>query len=144
MQIQPLGFGSNVTKLRSMLDEIQTHLRALHSLGVSSDQFGSLLVSLLFKDKHPSDIKFLIGRKLQDHDWTLDNVLKVEIETREKCGLSNPSSDYKNFTTKSRNKRHSTTAALLSSEKKIPGTCTYCNRKHASLDCKIVTSIGNL
>ena len=39
MQIQPLGSGSNVTRLRSMLDEIQTHVRALHSLGVSSDQY---------------------------------------------------------------------------------------------------------
>ena len=144
MQIQPLGPGSNVTRLRSMLDEIQTHVRALHSLGVSSDHYGSLLVSVLFKDKLPSDIKSLIGRKLQDQDWTLDNVLKVlrvEIETREKCGLSNPSSDYEKFTTQSHNKRHSTAAALLSSEKKIP-TCTYCNGKHASLDCKIVTSIG--
>ena len=79
-------------------------MRALHSLGVSSDHYGSLLVSVLFKDKLPSDIKLLIGRKLQDQDWTLDNVLKVshvEIETREKCGLSNPSSDYKKFTTDS-------------------------------------------
>ena len=144
MQIQRLGPGSNVTRLRSMLDEIQTHVRALHSLGVSSDHYGSLLVSVLFKGKLPSDIKLLIGRKLQDQDWTLDDVLKVlhvQIETREKCGLSNPNSDYKTFATQSHNKRHSTAAALLSSEKKIP-TCTYCNGKHASLDCKIVTSIG--
>ena len=77
MQIQPLGPGSNVTRLRSMLDEIQTHVRALHSLSVSSDLYGSLLVSVLFKDKLPSDITLLIGRKLQDQDWTLDNVLKV-------------------------------------------------------------------
>ena len=142
MQIQPLGSGSNVTKLRSMLDEIQTHVRALHSLGVSSDHHGNLLVSVLPMDKRPSDIKLLIGRKLQDQDWTLDNVLKVlrvEIETREKCGLSNPSSDYKKFITQSHNKRNSNAAALLSSEKKIP-TCTSCNRKHASLDCKFVTS----
>ena len=104
MQIKPLGPGSNVTRLRSMLDEIQTH-----SLGVSSDHYGSLLVSVLFKDKLPSDIKLVIGRKLQDQDWTLDNVLKVlrvEIETREKYGLSNPSSDYKKFSTQSHNKLH--------------------------------------
>ena len=51
-----------------MLNEIQTHVRALYSLGVSSDHYGSLLVSVLFKDKLPSDIKLLIGRKLQDQD----------------------------------------------------------------------------
>ena len=68
-------------------------------------------------------------------------VLSVEIETGEKCGISNPNSDYKKFTTQSHNERHSTAEVLLSSEKKIP-TCTYCNGKHAFLDCKIVTSIG--
>ena len=60
MQIQLLRFGSNVKRLRSMLDEIKTQVRALRSLGVSSGHYSSLVVSVLFKHKLPNDIKLLI------------------------------------------------------------------------------------
>ena len=91
MNIAPLNSGANVNKLRAMLDEIETQVRGLSSLGISSKDYGSLLVPVLFKDKLPNDIKLLIGRKLSSENWTLENVLKilkVEVETREHCGIS--------------------------------------------------------
>ena len=60
MNIAPLNSGANVNKLRAMLDEIETQVKGLSSLGISSKDYGSLLVSVLFKDKLPNDIKLLL------------------------------------------------------------------------------------
>ena len=49
MNIVLLNSGANVNKLRAMLDDIETQVRGLSSLGISSKDYGSLLVSVLFK-----------------------------------------------------------------------------------------------
>ena len=93
MKISPLKLGADSKKLRAMLDEIDSSVRGLQSMKVSSEHYGGLLVSVLRNDKFADDIKLLIGRKLEadELDWPLDNVLKVfraEIETRERCGTA--------------------------------------------------------
>ena len=116
MNIALLNSGANVNKLRAMLDEIETQVRGLSSLGISSKDYGSLLVSVLFKDKLPNDIKLLIGRKLSSENWTLENVLKilrVEVETRERCGISAISESKKPAYYSSNYTKHQATASVL-------------------------------
>ena len=63
MKISPLKSGADSKKLRAMLDEIDSSVRGLQSMKVSSEHYGGLLLSVLLNDKFPDDIKLLIGRK---------------------------------------------------------------------------------
>ena len=56
-----LNSGASVSKLRATLDEIGAQVRGLSSLGISFQDYGSLLLSVLFKEKLPNDIKLVIG-----------------------------------------------------------------------------------
>ena len=146
MNIAPLNSGANVNKLRAMLDEVETQVRGLSSLGISSKDYGSLLVSVLFKDKLPNDIKLLIGRKLSSENWTLENVLKilrVEVETRERCGISAISESKKPAYYSSNYTKHQATGSvLMTAEGGKKPNCTYCQSKHPSVDCHILTDVN--
>ena len=148
MNIAPLSSGANVNKLTAMLDEIETQGRGLSSLGISSKDYGSLLVSVLFKDKLPNGIstKLLIGRKLSSENWTLESVLKilrVEVETRERCGISAISESKKPAYYSSNYTKHQATASvLMTTEGGKKPNYTFCQSKHPSVDCHIVTDVN--
>ena len=146
MNIPPMNSGASVNKLRAMLDEIEAQVRGLSSLGISSQDYGSLFVSVLFKEKLPNDVKLLIGRKLPTEEWTLENVLKIlrtEVETRERCGLTtNPESKKPVYHSSHFTKHQASASTLIAPEGKKPN-CTYCQGKHATVDCQTVTNVNS-
>ena len=144
MNIPPLNSGASVNKLRAMLDEIEAQVRGLSSLGISSQENGSLLLSVLFKEKLPNDVKLLIGRKLPTEEWTLENVLKIlrtEVETRERCGLTTNPESKKPAYHGSHFTKQASASTLIAPERKRPN-CTYCQGKHATVDCQAVTNVN--
>ena len=76
----------NLKDLRHLYDHIESHVRSLKSLGVASDNYGSLLASVLM-NKLPQELKLIITRK-REEDWNLDGILgevEKEIEARERA-----------------------------------------------------------
>jgi hypothetical protein len=72
-------------QLRYVYDKISVHVRGLATLGVSSEQYGSMLIPIIMS-KLPSDICSEIARKLKGDVWKIDDLLdtiKIEIEARE-------------------------------------------------------------
>ena len=77
--------GDRLTSLRFVYDKIEAHVRGLGSLGVSSEQYGSLLIPIIMS-KMPSDIRLKIARKATKDVWKIDellDIIKFEIEARE-------------------------------------------------------------
>ena len=73
------------SSLHFIFDEINVHIRGLTSLGMASDQYGSLLIPIIMT-KLPSDIRLRIARQNNEEVWTIEDlldVIKVEVETRE-------------------------------------------------------------
>ena len=54
-----------VNSLRLFYDKVSVHVRGLQSLGVSSEQYGSLLIPIIMS-KLPNDIRIQITRKVND------------------------------------------------------------------------------
>ena len=138
---------SDTKKLRGIYDEVEQHVRGLKAVGISSKQYGKLLVPILM-NKIPQELQLIITRKLGKEKWDLDalqNAFKEELEAREMC----------EFATASRNddkvkggggRRYPTTAeALLAQgqyERKGGGiTCTYCRGSHPSAQCHVITGV---
>lgn len=64
-------------------------VRGLASLGVSADQYGSLLLPVVM-DKLPGDIRLQVARKATDEVWPVNELMKtiqIEIEAREASKL---------------------------------------------------------
>ena len=114
----------NLSSLRYVYDKISIHVRGLESLGVSADQYGSLLIPIIM-DKLPSEIKLQVARKATGEVWEINELLKTiqaEIEARE---ASDASKVHNASSGSSKTQRPAdTTNALFSNDGKV--RCVYC------------------
>lgn len=128
-------------QLRYVYDKISVHVRGLASLGISSEQYGSMLIPIIMS-KLTNEIRIEIARKATGEVWKIDdllNTIKIEIEAREVSeGVqSNPQQSRKPggtptvgaFVTKGNN------------SDKFHIRCVYCEEPHYSASCaKVVGS----
>ncbi len=123
--------------LRRLFNLIESHVRSLKSLGVSSDSYGSLFSSVLL-NKVPQELRLIISREIGGADWSLDPVMKVletEIQARERAAASAPSRENRNT------REQSTAAALLSGGTNVRPSCCYCRQAHSSISCTAVRQV---
>lgn len=146
----PASTGDRPSSLRFIYDKISVHVRTLASLGVSSDQYGSLLIPIILS-KTPGDIRLQIARQGKKDAWKIDDLLQIikfEIEAREMSEATKSSekpgllmTSHKRDGTKS---PLSPTAKSLLIESRDPNTtqvrinCAYCNGLHYSASCEKV------
>ena len=125
----------DLKNLRQLYDAVESHVRCLKSLGVTSSSYGSLLSSILMK-KIPSELCLIISRETVKESWDLDSMMKVfeqELEARERAVVETG-----NAVLKRPAKEHPTTAALLTGQS--PALCCYCGGTHQSQQCESVSS----
>ena len=76
----------NIKSLRGLCDQVESNVRSLKSLGVSSSSYGCLLSSIIMS-KLPQDLRLVVSRKIKDDMWDLEEVMEViehEIDARER------------------------------------------------------------
>ena len=75
----------NASQLRLVYDKISINVRGLESLGVSSSQYGSLLIPVIMS-KLPPEIRIQVARNTAREVWEMSDLLEVirqEVEARE-------------------------------------------------------------
>ena len=123
-------------------------MRGLRSLGIGSDQYGSLLIPVIMS-KMPPDIRLRIARETKSEVWKIDElleVIKVEVEAREASEGTkvNPHTKplhllgHKNSSGQLP-ATHPTTGSFFSNNKSIQ--CVYCQGNHYSASCEKVETI---
>ena len=86
LNIESISSSYNLRALRQLYDTIESQVRGLKSLGVSSDSYGSLLYSVLLS-KLPQDLRLVISREVSDDDWELGGLMTLlEKEIRPEKG----------------------------------------------------------
>ena len=128
----------HLKSLRRLYDSMETHVRGLKALGVASDSYGSLLMSVLL-NKLPQELRLLFSRKVGEGSWSLDTLmeeLRIEIEARERATTTSTNSGLpsRKYT------REPQTAAALMSATSSP-FCCYCQQSHPSDKCQTVTQV---
>ena len=86
LNVDAVTSDQNLKGLRHLCDHVESHVHSVKSLGVTSDNYGSLLASVLM-NKLPQELKLIITRK-REEDWNLDGILEEvekEIEARERA-----------------------------------------------------------
>ena len=146
---------SDIRKLRSVYDQIESRVRGLQGLGVNSDSYGNLLIPIML-NKIPEELKLLISRKFKKDEWDLDSLLKEfqsELEARERIMTVSSNMNVMKVTPyqnrPSPRTSFPTAAALLSpqdgnmqgqSVRPVP-TCSFCRQRHVSASCNVVTDL---
>ena len=85
--VEPVSSPHNITALRHLFDQVETHVRGLKALGITSDTYGNLLLPLLTK-KLPGELRLAISRVVPEDEWKLDKVmstLDTELRARERA-----------------------------------------------------------
>ena len=126
----------DVQGIRRLYDKIESHVKGLKSLGVKTESYGDLMISLLMQ-RLPPGLRITVTKKMEEEEWSLDKLLTLfrqELEARERASLQSPPGS------KQTNQRYrpATGAALLFGHHDT--TCAYCQGKH--LSAKTVTSVA--
>ena len=80
----------SVKSLCQLHDKVESHIRSLKSLGISTESYGSLLTSTLL-NKLPADIRLIVSRSVTAGNWSLDALMEKlggEIEARERAATA--------------------------------------------------------
>ena len=149
-KMQPLHYNAEIAQVRKFYDTVETHSRGLKALGVESSSYGTVLVNILLQ-RLPDEIKLIISRKMNevsgDDNWNLDtllDILKTEVEAREKCMITSRKQYPQGVPNKKPYRNTSipaTTSALFASSKNRNQTCTFCRGQHPTAQCHVVTDI---
>ena len=86
LSVEPVTSPKNVKGLRQLYYLVESYVRSLRSLGVTSDSYGLLLFSVLI-NKLPSELLLTVSREVSGADWSLDaqKPMAQEIEAMERA-----------------------------------------------------------
>ena len=66
----------SVSQLRNLYDKINVQVRGLHALGISSEQYGALLIPVIMT-RLPTEISLEVSRKTEEDIWQFEKKLKL-------------------------------------------------------------------
>ena len=138
----PSCTGDKSSSLRYVYDKISVHVRGLQALGVSSKEYGSLLIPILMS-KLPSGLRMRIARESKGDTWNIDElleILRVETEVREASERFKVGEPPKKQSDGPRTYPPSMGKTLLSQESdEFKIRCAFCDAPHYSASCQVVT-----
>ena len=141
LKVQGVSSISEMKKLRQVYNRVEIHIRGLQAYGITSDQYGALLVPILLS-KIPEELRLIISRQFEGGSWDLDHIMeafKKELEARERCVGANIGNNSGIRPTAPTKGNQPSASALFSSDSKI--TCTYCKLPHPLAECNVVTDV---
>ena len=138
-----------LSSLRFAYDSLSVHVRRLQCMGISSDQYGSLLIPIIMA-KLPNDVRLAIARKASSSVWKIDellNTIKFEVEAREASETAKTSTSAyaprAQVGNRGNVKDPSTASALFTAQGDMKGRMqfVYCGEHHYSASCIKVKNI---
>ena len=143
MKLQPSN-NDRPASLRYIYDRFSVHVRGLASLGISTEQYGSLLIPVVMS-KLPNEIRLQVARNSTDDIWKIEDLLetiKKEVEAREtrEQVKTNESPRKPPLGKPPFEKPPISTASSLVANKvgEKPFKCAYCKEYHYSASCERV------
>ena len=141
LNLEPVTSPHNLKGLRTLYDTVESHIRALKSLGVQAETYGNLLCSMLL-NKLPQELCIIVSREIQGDVWELGHLLELiekELEARERATANTNRETWPHYQTKKFSKPQPSISTLQTGG--TSPTCTYCQQSHTSNSCTNVSNI---
>ena len=136
--VEAVQAAHDVAALRRMYNKVESNIRGLKSLGVTSQSYGALLAPVL-QNKLPAELRLIINRELVEN-WDLDKFMKIlaeELEVRERSIAGGRQESGGSKHQHHHKKGHDTSASFMTGNQLA--NCVYCHQSHASEHCRSVT-----
>ena len=148
----PSCMGEKSSQLFYVYDKVSIHVRGLESLGVTAEQYGSMLIPVVMS-KLPTEIRVQIARLTSSEVWSIremPELIRKEVEAREASEhvkLNNEKKTAQSYslnTNRNPSSKPSTVSALFlrSSNRPTEIRFVYCNNSHYSAACDKVTDVN--
>ena len=128
----------DVKCLRRLYDAVESHVRGLRALGVRTESYGGMLISIIMS-KSPEELRLIVSREITTDSWEISDVLTTidkEVTIRERSTASSSGSEVR-F---KKHKSPQTAATFLNSTPRV-NRCVYCNKDHLTSTCDVVKDI---
>ena len=135
---------ANAKDLRKLHDKVETNIRALESAGVSSTNFGPLLIPIVL-GKLPDVVRLQISRKLGTENWSISEFMKSvndEVSARENFQYLKANDSRKDEDSNAHLDPRTLQALALTTLGQSPKLCVFCDSTtHYSDKCDVVTDV---
>ena len=145
LKVQPCS-NERSSSIRFVYDKIRVHVCGLEALGVTPEQYGSLLIPILMS-KLPNSLRLEVARKSTNEVWKINELLETirkEIEAREASDQVKLNDSRSHPSLEWNKNQHPMPQALFSKQNQGDSTrirCAYCNEQHYSASCEKVTGL---
>ena len=136
----------NIAQIRAMYDNIVVQVRGLESLGITSENYGPLLIAVIMT-RLPEDIQLQVSRISSMSIWKINevmNIIEKEIEAREvvkKFGVAENKKSEKAIKPRSSSPAGTTKSFVAKEEKSRKIQCYFCKKEHFAESCRAVTDV---
>ena len=134
------------SQIRYVYDKINVHVRGLEALGITSDQYRSLLIPIIIS-RLPQEISLQVARHTSRDIWSITELLELiqkEVEVRElteQISLKDKKAQGVNILKPCKPPPSTTSSFFTKGEsQKTFIKCSYCRGEHFSSECTKVTS----
>lgn len=149
LKVQPCST-DKPSHLRYVYDKVSVNIRGLESLGIKSQQYGSMLIPIIMA-KLPPQVRIQVARSAINEVWDIDELLELirkEIEARELSEKIQTTEQKRPPTQAISNLKQTRNApntanTLVTSSSDVSKTpiCVYCNERHFSASCEKVKDV---
>lgn len=135
-----------VSQIRYIFDNINVHVRGLETLGMPSENYGSLLIPIIMS-RMPKEITTQVARKITQEVWPIDEILEIiksEIEAKEfaeRVTSTEKNQERKNNNFSKPTSPQATVQSFVANNSRKPPVCVFCKGEHLSVTCTTVTDI---
>ena len=140
MMLKRIKSGRNVKDLRTLLDQMESGIRSLQSVGVQQDHYGPMLIPVLL-EKIPDEIILDISRTMPKGGWKIQDFVtkfRDDVTARESCFLMT-SATIDDESDDKGNRKQTTGALTTTTTSKGAVKCIFCSASHYSDKCTVVT-----
>eukprot|EP00795_Rhopilema_esculentum_P013157 gene13157-3952_t len=133
---------ATANQLRTIYDRINVHVRSLEALGITSEHYGSLLIPIIMS-RIPAEISLQIARQVSKDVWSIREVMEVikqEVDAREMSENINVK-DQRTPPVQKTRPPFQGTASSFHVKGQNPIQCVFCEGKHYTAECTIVTDL---
>ncbi|XP_057299542.1 uncharacterized protein LOC130630166 [Hydractinia symbiolongicarpus] len=134
---------TNIETLRNVFVNVETQVRSLENLDVTSENYGPLLIPVLMS-KLPEELNLIITRQFNDKDcWDMKLVLralKSEIEPHDNNPFSSLALPVHYLHQSNRDLPHNQHNYRNHQNNQNNYRCIFCDKSHKSQQCQIITN----
>ena len=128
---------NNLASLQVFHDRLESHMRALQSLGKSSDTYCAMLTPMVLGNL-PTDLRKQFARDHNSGEWTIQDVMACILKEIHVLEVGQYSNGFTKDAHSTATSFHTAVGKPVGQREKREPLCTYCKGSHTTNQCTVV------